>query len=211
MVYALIFCVIAGYLLGSINSALIVSRLTRGDDIRAHGSGNAGTSNMIRTYGKAAGLATATGDLLKAVAAVLLARAAFSLAGTAPGLDPAYIIGLFVLIGHIYPVFFRFKGGKGVMPAVGVILVADPLAFVILLAIAAVVFLLTRTMSIVSLAGAGALPPVVLVLGLVRGESPLYPVLMTLAYAAIVFFAHRENIARLRNGTEKKISPGSGS
>lgn len=211
MVYALIFCVVAGYLLGSINSALIVSRLANGGDIRTHGSGNAGTSNMIRTYGKAAGLFTAAGDLLKTVAAVLLARAAFSLASADPGLDPAYIIGLFVLVGHIYPVFFRFKGGKGVMPAVGVILMADPLAFVILLAIAAAAFLLTRTMSIVSLTGAATLPPTILALGLLRSENPLYPVLMTLAYAAIVFFAHRENIARLRNGTEKKIRPGSGS
>ena len=181
MVYSLIFCAVAGYMLGSINSALIVSRLIHSDDIRSHGSGNAGTSNMIRTYGKAAGLATAAGDLLKAVAAVLLARAAYSLAGVSPGLDPAYIIGLFVLIGHIYPVFFRFKGGKGVMPAVGVVLMADPLAFVILLVLAITVFLLTRTMSIVSLAGAASLPLVILVIGLLRGQNPLYPVLMTLA------------------------------
>ena len=205
MFYALVIIAVSGYLLGSINSALIVSRLTSREDIRSRGSGNAGATNMFRNYGKLAGLATVAGDLLKAVIAVLLARAVFSLTGQTLPFDPGYITGLFVLIGHIYPVFFHFKGGKGVMPAVGIVLMANPLAFAILLAIAVVIFLVTRTMSLVSLISAAILPMVILTLGLIRGDDPLGPVLLTLAYAVLVFYAHRSNIARLRNGKERRI------
>lgn len=206
MAFALIFAAITGYLLGSINSAVLVSKLTGRADVRTRGSGNAGATNMFRSFGTFAGLATVAGDLVKTIIAVLLARAAFSLAGQDLAFDPGYISGLFVLIGHVYPVFFRFKGGKGVMPAVGIVLMADPVAFAILLAIAVVVFLATRTMSIVSLTGAAVLPLLTLILGIVRDQDPLIPVLLTLAYAALVFFAHRGNITRLRNGTEHKIT-----
>lgn len=206
MVLMLVIISITGYLFGSINSALIVSRLTHREDIRSRGSGNAGATNMFRNYGKWAGLATITGDLIKAVLAVLLARAVFSLSGQVLPFDSAYITGLFVLIGHIYPIFFKFKGGKGVMPAVGIILMADLLAFAILLTIATVVFLLKRTMSLVSLISAGILPLLTLALAIARGDNPLGPVLITLAYTVLVFYAHRSNIARLRAGTEKKIS-----
>jgi acyl phosphate:glycerol-3-phosphate acyltransferase len=207
MIITLIMTAIAGYLLGSINSALIVSRLTNREDIRSRGSGNAGATNMFRNYGKLAGLATVAGDLLKAILAVLLGRAVFSLTGQKIAFDPGLITGLFVLIGHIYPAFFRFKGGKGVMPAVGIVLMADLWAAAILLTIAITVFLITRTMSLVSLICAAALPLVILSLGLLRGNDPLGPVLLTLAYAVLVFYAHRSNITRLRNGTEKKITP----
>lgn len=208
MVFVLLMVVIVGYLLGSVNSALIYARLSGRDDIRSRGSGNAGAANMLRIHGKAAGLITAAGDLLKAVVAVLLARAFFDLAMRQPDFDPGYIAGLAVLIGHIYPVFFRFKGGKGVMPAVGFILITDPLAFVILLAIAVAVFLLFRTISIVSLAGAALLPLITWALGLLRGADTLFSVLITLACAVLVFWAHRANIARIIKGTEPRIRSG---
>jgi len=205
MILALVTIAITGYLFGSINSALIVSRLTHRADIRSRGSGNAGATNMFRSYGKWAGLATLSGDLIKAVLAVLLARTVFNLSGQVLPFDSAYVTGLFVLTGHIYPVFFSFKGGKGVMPAVGIILMADPLAFAILLVIAVVVFLVTRTMSLVSLISAGILPLLTLTLAVLRNDNPLGPVLLTLAYTILVFYAHRGNIARLRAGTEKAI------
>lgn len=207
--FIIMLAAILGYLLGSINSAIIVSRFISHDDIRTHGSGNAGTTNMFRTYGKKAALLTAFGDILKAILAVLLGRLLFSLAALTGALpvDPGYLTGLFVLLGHIYPAFFKFKGGKGVMPAVAVILVVNPPAFLVMLAIALPVFLITRTMSLVSLISALALPVVTLALALLRQTNPGYPTLITLLYGILVIVSHRQNIRRLLHGQEKPIWP----
>lgn len=204
---ALALSAVAAYLLGSVNSAILVSRLLAKDDIRAHGSGNAGMTNMLRTFGRKAALLTTLGDLLKAMASVLLARGLVAATGTAAGFDPGYAAGFFVLLGHIFPVFFGFRGGKGVMPALGVVLLVDPVAFLVLLAVAVPVFLAVRIMSVVSLASAALLPPVTLVLCLLRQADPLVPTLATALYAALVAVSHRENIRRLRAGTEKRIVP----
>ena len=209
MWFIIMLAAMLGYLLGSINSAIIVSRFISHDDIRTHGSGNAGTTNMFRTYGKKAALLTAFGDILKAILAVLLGRLLFSLAALTGALpvDPGYLTGLFVLLGHIFPAFFKFKGGKGVMPAVAVILVVNPPAFLVMLAIALPVFLITRTMSLVSLISALALPVVTLALALLRQTNPRYPTLITLLYGILVIVSHRQNIRRLLHGQERPIWP----
>jgi len=194
---------VCGYLLGSLNSALLVSLFMKHDDIRTHGSGNAGMTNMLRTYGKKAALITAVGDLLKAVAAVFLGRFIFEASGAHPGFDPGYIAGLFVLVGHIFPVFFRFRGGKGVMPALGIILLVNPYAFLVMFIIALPVFLISRTISIVSVISAAALPFVTLSICLLRHQRALFDTSITLIYAILVIFSHRENIRRLLHGSEK--------
>jgi acyl phosphate:glycerol-3-phosphate acyltransferase len=206
-VMALVLVGLMGYCLGSINSAVIVSRITGKDDIRHKGSGNAGMTNMFRVYGKAAGLVTALGDFLKAVAAVLLARFLVGLVTEVLPFDVGYVAGLFVMIGHIYPVFFRFKGGKGVMPALGIILMVQPLVFAILLVIALPVFFLFRIVSLVSVQSAVLLPPVTLAVCLLQGKDPIYQTGFMIAYAVLVLVSHRTNIRRLLQGTEKPIVP----
>ncbi len=199
---------VSAYLLGSVNAAILVARATKRADIRSQGSGNAGTTNMLRTYGKAAAAATALGDLAKAVAAVLIARALFAWLGPTPlGFDPGWLAGLFVILGHIRPVYFRFKGGKGVMPAVGVVLLVDPFAAFVLLVLAVVAFLVSRTMSVVSLCAAVELPLVTMALAFARRVDPLAGTLFALAYGILVAVSHRENLKRLWNGTEKPLLP----
>jgi len=198
---------LSGYLLGSVNSAVIVSHALEQDDIRTHGSGNAGMTNMYRVFGKKAALLTTLGDLLKAIAAVLLARGLFIWLGVELALDSGYLAGLLVLIGHIYPIFFGFRGGKGVMPAVGIVLMVNPVVFGVMVAIALPLFLATRTMSLVSVISAASLPIVTLILSLLRKTPPLAATLFTLAYAILVIVSHRSNIKRLLSGSEKPIAP----
>lgn len=203
----LVLTAMSSYLLGSVNSAVIVSRALERDDIRTHGSGNAGMTNMYRVFGKRAALLTTFGDLLKAIVAVLIARGIFGWFDASLAFDPGYPAGLFVLLGHIFPIYFGFRGGKGVMPAVGIVLMVNPAAFGIMVAIALPLFLATRTMSLVSVVSAAALPIVTLILGLLRKTSPLAATLFTLAYAILVIISHRSNIKRLLSGTEKPIAP----
>lgn len=205
--FPLILTALSGYLLGSVNSAVIVSRALEKDDIRTHGSGNAGMTNMYRVFGKKAALLTTLGDLLKAIVAVLLARGIFAWIGVSLVFDPGYLAGLFVLIGHIFPIYFGFRGGKGVMPAVGVVLMVNPAAFGVMAAIALPLFLATRTMSLVSVVSAAVLPVVTLTLGLLQKSRPLAATLFTLAYAVLVIVSHRSNIKRLLSGSEKPIAP----
>lgn len=197
---------ITGYLLGSVNTAILVSRTLHHADIRRFGSGNAGMTNVYRVFGKKAAFFTALGDLMKSVLAVLAARAVFHYSGIALGFDSGYLAGLFVLIGHIYPVWFRFHGGKGVLPAVGVILMVDLTAFGILVAITLPLFLLTKTMSLVSLTGALMFPVVTLLLRLVRRLNPWIEFGFALAYALLVVYSHRSNIKRLLDRSEKPLT-----
>ena len=196
-----------GYGLGSVNSAILTTRVLGLPDIRQQGSGNAGMTNMLRVYGKKAALLTASGDLAKAIITVILARLIFRLSADPLLFDPGYLAGLFVLLGHIFPVFFAFKGGKGVMPALGIILWVNPLAFLILLLLAIPIFLLSQPMSIVSLICTLSLPVVTWGLAFWRKQNPLYDVGITCVYVLLVIWSHRDNIRRLRRGEEKKIIP----
>lgn len=196
---------IVAYLIGSINSAILVSRLLRREDIRKTGSGNAGTTNIWIAYGRKAGILTAGGDLLKAVIAVLIARLLTNLSGNSLPFDPGYLAGFFVLIGHVFPLFFAFKGGKAVMPAVGVIALVDPPVFVFLVLLAICVFVLSRKISVVSLCCACALPLATIVVRLIKHESIIYPLCFTILYSILVVAVHRDNIRRLVQGNERTI------
>lgn len=201
------FAVIAvlSYLIGSLNFGIIVSRTIKKDDIRKHGSGNAGMSNMLRTYGKLPAILTAMGDFLKAVAAVLISRVIFAQAG----LDTwtaGYVAGLFVLLGHIYPIFFGFKGGKGVMTSLGVICIVNPVVFIILSVIFVPVAVITRFVSLGSILGAIAFPILTLVMSMIIDGSPaVFESVCALITGGLVVFVHRENIKRLLNGTENRF------
>lgn len=204
---AILVVALVSYLLGSINSAIIVSHIHAKDDVRRHGSGNAGMTNILRTYGKGPAVATAMGDFFKAVLAVLLGRLAFHLAGFPEDfpLDAGYIAGLFVLLGHLFPVYFRFKGGKGVMTTLGVILMVNPIAFLIIALIFVPLVFITKIVSFSSVLGAIVFPFVTWGVRYFQGREPLYDTISAGIIAVIILYMHRDNITRLLNGTENKF------
>jgi glycerol-3-phosphate acyltransferase PlsY len=200
---------VVSYALGSINSAIAVSWLLYRDDIRRHGSGNAGASNMFRTYGRTAALLTLLGDMFKTLAAVTLTRLLFRwIAGGDPGFDPGWFAGLFAILGHVFPIWFGFRGGKGVLVAAVTVLAVDPAAFGVMAVLAIVVFALWHTMSIVSLVSAGLLPIVIFVLGLLRHRFSWIEVCFSVVYALLVLWSHRGNIQRIRTGEEQPLREG---
>jgi len=192
------------YLLGSLNFALILSKLMVRDDIRRHGSGNAGMTNMLRTYGKGPAIATAAGDFLKAVAAVVLARLISARFG---GVSPlaGYLAGLFVILGHLFPVFFGFRGGKGVMVSLGVIFIIDPLVFAILAVVFIPMVFITRIVSLASVLGAILFPAVTYLVRRFQGVPPLQDTVCSCVIGVIILITHRENIVRLLDGTENRF------
>jgi glycerol-3-phosphate acyltransferase PlsY len=193
------------YLIGNLNFGIIVSRLFFKKDIRLFGSGNPGATNAFRVLGKAAGVFVLLADSLKGAAAVLLARR--FLGDADGGLWPA-MAGLCVMLGHIFPAAFKFRGGKGVATTAGAMAALQPPVFFALLAcpFAALLFL-SGYMSVASIACALALPPATLLWHrLQTGAWELTPLFwVTVAQAATVVFAHRSNIKRLRSGTESKL------
>ena len=200
-------CVLAGviaYLLGSISFAIIVSRIYAHDDVRKYGSKNAGMTNILRTYGKMPAFFTLLGDFLKGVLAVVIGRWIFSIFGVTE-FDAGYLAGFFALLGHLYPIYFGFKGGKGVLTSLGIILVVNPLVFFILLIIFLPVLFITRIVSLVSVTGALLYPFVTLIVDRCLRKPLLFDFLFAALFSVIVIFKHRGNIQRLINGTERRI------
>lgn len=191
-------CMAIPYLLGSVNFALVISKLFYHDDIRKYGSGNAGMTNMLRTYGKGAALATLLCDMLKAVVSVLLGS---FLLGTAFG---GYLAGAFCILGHIFPIFFKFKGGKGVATVAAMILTLDPLCFLILMIVFVLLVAATKYVSLGSVICMMLYP--IITYKLASNGSVGFPVLFSFLVAVLIIFMHRSNIARIRNHTENKIS-----
>ena len=195
--------VIAGYLLGSINLAVIVSKLFMGKDVRSMGSGNAGTTNMLRNFGWLPAIITFLWDLLKGFIAVLLGRwflAPFMAYG-------GFVGGFAALAGHTWPVFFGFKGGKGVATALGIVLAIDPISFII---IALIGFPIAGISGFVSLGSiiSGILYPICLsLLRLWQGRFDPLDSLLSCVIALVLILNHRSNIKRLLSGTEKRFSP----
>ncbi len=183
-------CVIAAYLLGSISPSIIIGRL-RGDDIRSHGSGNAGTTNVLRNYGKKAAAVTLLVDVLKGTAAAVLGSA---IGGGKCG----YACALAVLLGHIFPVFFGFKGGKGVATAFGALLGVSPWIALAALAVFVCVCAVSRYVSLSSICAAASAP----LASLVFAHGAFFYVV---AMAAVIIIKHRTNISRLFAGTENKL------
>lgn len=204
MIFYIMGVAAVSYLVGSCNMAIIISKFHKFRDIRDYGSGNAGTTNMLRTFGKRAASYTFGGDFIKGAITVFAARAALN--GFELPFDIGYIAAIFVVLGHIFPVYFRFKGGKGVATAFGAMLVLNWIAFVtILIGLVPMLFVI-RIVSAISLCGAALYPVLTaLVLFLQKADflTEILPdTICTLILAALTFYAHRENIARFRNGTE---------
>ena len=192
------------YLIGSFNMAIIISKFHKSSDIRDHGSGNAGMTNMLRIFGKRAATWTFIGDFAKGVIVVFIAREIGR--DLHMNLDIAYIAALFVMIGHIYPVYFKFRGGKGIATALGAMFVLNWIAFIpIAIGIAPMVFII-KIVSAVCLCGTSLYPVLNFVILFLQGKSFFGEVVpytvMSLLMALLIFYAHRENIRRLRNGTE---------
>lgn len=208
--------ILISYLLGSISSSVLISKKISGEDIRNSGSGNAGATNMLRTHGKGAGAATLLLDAAKGIAAVLIGFAADSIAKTQIGADPSffenmllgnlcYFAGLFAVIGHMYPIFFGFRGGKGVATSLGVMLILDWQVGLIIAAAAVIIMALTRYVSLGSVIGAFLYPVAVLAFTIGKGEFNLIYFIFSVALAAIVIFKHKPNIKRLLEGNENKL------
>lgn len=206
-------CIIIPYLLGSVNFGVIISNREYHDDIRTHGSGNAGATNMLRTYGTKAAVLTMLGDMLKAVFAVGLG---YFLVG-AHAIHPetskiipvdefgAAIAGLFVMLGHMFPIFFKFKGGKGVATSAMVILMISPITCLFCFIVFAVIVIGTRFVSLASIMGMTFYP--IILSAFSGGRNPTARI-VSVFMAVLVVFMHRENIKRLREGKESKVSFG---
>lgn len=195
------------YLLGSIDFGVVVSRLVYHEDVRSKGSKNAGATNMLRTYGKTAAALTLAGDLGKGVLAVVVGRLLFGLCVASPdwAVYGGYVAAIFAVCGHLWPVWFGFKGGKGVAVAAGAILATEP---VVLLALAVVFFALAFATRIVSLASVtvAALYPVFTALwSWYTGRIVWVTTLCALVMGLLVIWMHRGNIQRLKNGTEYRF------
>ena len=196
---------ILSYLIGSINFSIIISKKVAGFDVREKGSGNAGTTNMLRTVGKKAALITLVCDILKGVISILLALLIGKIAKEANNSILVQIAGILVIIGHTFPIFFKFKGGKGVATAVGVLLTTNWQIGLICLIFGLVLIALTRMVSLGSITAAILFPILVLFIKtnyIVEGNYFIY----SLIIAVMVVFNHRENVKRLLSGTENKLS-----
>lgn len=193
---------IVSYLIGSINSSIIISRLVTGKDIRSSGSGNAGATNMLRTMGKKYAVITLIIDILKGVAAVLIGRLAVRMG--APEWCP-YITGVCAVLGHNFPIFFGFKGGKGVATSLGVVLMLGWKLGLIVLAAAILIMALTRYVSLGSVAAAVIFMLLAAVDMRIHLTFDVIKLICILILGMLLIVRHHANIVRLLNGTENKL------
>ena len=208
--YYIIMAIIA-YLIGSVNFSILISKKKAGFDIREKGSGNAGTTNMLRSVGKGAALITLILDILKGVVTVLIAifysfilYKAFNV-----NLNSAFLVqiaGIFVILGHTFPIYFGFKGGKGVATTLGILLVTNWHVGLICLVFALVLIAITKMVSVGALGSAILFPVLTVFTDQISFIKPGNYIIYSIIIAVIVCFNHRANIQRLMNGTENKIS-----
>ncbi len=203
----IIIAVIA-YAIGSINFSVLISKKIAGFDVREKGSGNAGSTNVLRAVGVKAAVITLICDILKGIVAILLAVLIGNIVGNTDRALLVQIAGILVVIGHTFPIFFQFKGGKGVATSLGVLLITNWKIGLICLIFALVIIIITKMVSMGSM-GAAVLFPV---LTIFIGDSFIVPatgfkyLIFSIILAVFVIFNHRENIKRIMNGTENKLS-----
>ena len=204
MVECAIVAIIA-YLIGSINFSVILSKKMAGFDVREKGSGNAGTTNMLRSVGKKAAAITLVCDILKGVIAILIAMLMNKIFPNSNGALLVQIAGVAVILGHTFPIFFKFKGGKGVATSLGVLIMSNWQIGLICLVFALILIALTQMVSVGSIAAAILYPVLTLFIPqnyIVPGNYLIYSIIL----AVLIVFNHRENVKRLLKGTENKIS-----
>ena len=185
------------YLLGSINTSIIVSKIMINDDIRNHGSGNAGATNTLRTVGKLGALFVVIGDILKTVIAILIAK--FILAFNP---SSVYIAGLGTVLGHNFPLYFKFKGGKGIVVSTVAMIFAAPIIGLVVAILAILIMWISRYVSLGSISGA----VILVIMGFIFKSSDPDFIVFSLMLAILAIYMHRDNIKRLISGTENKFS-----
>ncbi|MBP3333607.1 MAG: glycerol-3-phosphate 1-O-acyltransferase PlsY [Clostridia bacterium] len=191
--------VVGSYFLGSINFAIYISKAAYNKDIRTFGSGNAGSTNVMRTFGTKAALIVLLGDIMKSFISVTVTMLVC-------GIEIAYLAGLFAMIGHCYPIYYQFKGGKGFATAAGLVLAADPIAFLICATIFVIIVASTKFISAGSMMAAMFLPLVLNMLYRASGGIPGAVAICSVLLAVFIVFRHKENISRIMKGEEKKFS-----
>ncbi len=208
----------AGYLLGSVNTAIVISKVFYKDDIRKYGSGNAGMTNMLRTFGGKAALGVLLGDMLKTALAIFIGGVLFGfgyVGGFSMGYDSlmmfmgigTYTAGFSAVLGHIFPVYYGFRGGKGVLVSATMTLILSPILFVVMFAVFVLIVATSKYVSLGSVTSAILYP--ILVHGLygMRGTTtPPTILLIAIMIAIIITVAHKENLKRIGNRTERKLS-----
>ncbi len=192
----LVLLIVASYLIGAIPTGVILTRLVGGEDIRNAGSGNIGATNVYRVAGRKLGIITLIGDCLKGVLPLLLASQLFGVS-----INGIALVALAAFIGHCYPVYLSFKGGKGVATALGIFLVLSPWSVLCLLVVFVLVLWQWRYISLASIFAAATVPWLVF---LFEGSVALF--VATTLIAIIIIWKHRANIERLRSGTENKFN-----
>ena len=210
MLYLIAFLTaLVAYLIGSISGAIIISKKVSGSDIRESGSKNAGTTNMLRVHGKKLAILTLLIDVIKGVIAVLLGILVDSVLknyadGSLVG-SMKYIAAVFAIIGHDFPIYFGFKGGKGVATSIGVALVLDWKVGLIVMVASLAIMAVTRYVSLGSVIGAIIYPCIVAAFMLGDGEFKVSYLICSIIIGLLIILKHKSNIERLKNGTENKL------
>lgn len=217
LIITLLLTAVLSYLLGSCNSAIIVVKLLKHEDIREHGSKNAGLTNTLRCYGKFPALLTLIGDLAKGIIAAFIS---IKLADLILGADfesvylidertVGYVSGLFSILGHIFPLYYGFKGGKGVLVSCSILLVIDPVTFCIVIPFFIIVVAISRYVSLGSILAAAVYPVITFCVHMfiynIGTERSLIHTGLVVCTSVLLIYMHRSNIQRLRNGTENKF------
>lgn len=212
IVFSLAFTVIFSYLFGSLNSAIIVCRLWKKKDIRDYGSNNAGLTNVLRVFGKGPALATLLCDLAKGVIAVVVCRLVvhrvFDVVMFGDVKFIGYIAGIFVMLGHIFPIFYGFHGGKGVLIAATTLIAIDPLTCLFSVTVFAIVLAVTKYVSVGSICAAVAYPLFTFIDQYFldhNADAVLPNTLVAVCICVLIIYMHKPNIKRLMNGTENKF------
>ncbi len=206
-------CFVVAYLLGSVSFAIVISKTVYKKDIRTFGSGNAGMTNMLRTFGKGAAAATLAGDFLKGVFSVMLAR--FIMQNISLGaaveitpmvMDIAVYCGVGgALLGHLKPVYFGFKGGKGISVIFGCMMAATPVVTFSAFIVWIVVMAISRMVSLASIIAVLSYSVITLIMIKITGVYSVPNLIAAVVYSSVIIYAHRSNIKRLLNGTEYKF------
>ena len=209
----IVLSIAVSYLLGSINSAIIVSKALYKDDIRKYGSGNAGMTNILRTYGKGAAGLTLLGDVLKTAIAVTFTAFLFGFRynhGISLNDGYCYMAGLFAVLGHVFPIYYGFRGGKGVLVTAAMALILTPIPFLILITLFIIIVAISRYVSLGSVTVAILYPVVVnfYIKYMFASNPPGILMLCLIILAVFIVWCHRENLVRISNRTERKISIG---
>lgn len=197
-----ILLVVLAYLLGSVSTAVLVSKRFYGIDIREHGSGNAGATNTFRVLGKNAGIIVMIADILKGFLAVKLSIFSYYTWTSEPFVNLQVILGIAAVLGHIFPVWSGFRGGKGIATLFGMILGIQPLVAVSLVGVFMLMLLATRYVSLSSISASIAFP--LLILFIFREPELSYKI-FAIGTAALVVLTHHKNISRLLTGSESKV------